>query len=89
MGKKKKKSPGKPGSRVDMREPVSRRDAIGVQNNYGAPEGAATPVLGLPQVDPGFTSRDAELGRVLAVLDPENTDRPAGQGGRLLRLLRG
>ncbi|WP_433701538.1 hypothetical protein [Nocardiopsis sp. CA-288880] len=41
MGRKKKKSPKKSGSRVDMREPVSRRDAIGVQNNYAAPEGSA------------------------------------------------
>ncbi|MES0832872.1 ATP-binding protein [Nocardiopsis tropica] len=86
MGQKKKKSPKRSGSRVDMREPVPRRDAIGVQNNYAPPEGAAAPVLGLPQVDPGFTSRDTELGRVLALLDPKGTDQAGlvvaeGMGG--------
>lgn len=92
--KKKKKSPGKPGrsgrpgTHTDMRGSRAGGDAIANQYNYGVlpARGAAQTLIMLPPVDEGFTSRNEELERVLAVLDPKTAGGPgvvvsAGMGG--------
>lgn len=63
-------------------------DAIANQYNYGVgpARGAAQTLIELPAVDAGFTSRTEELGRVLAVIDPEEENSPGvvvsqGMGG--------
>lgn len=63
---------GGPLSRAAIQGSRSRRDTIGVQNNYGVgpARGPAQTLVTLPSLDAGFTSRGAELERVLAVLDP-------------------